>query len=193
MKNQIIKFVDKVTLKSCLIVTAIFMIVLWVIDFSPIGVAGLLKVSNGVGILDFETRYTVEYAYDWLERMGQAGRMFHLKRVMPMDIIFPPCFMMFMFSWSSLLAQRATARDSFFRCLPVIAVFYMLLDWIENVGISLMLFKYPERLNKICVATGWISSFKKSVILCIIIICIVEFILLSIHKIMEVLNAKNKG
>ena len=49
---------------------------LWFIDYSPIGIAGLLKVSNGVNILDFETRYTADFACTWLNSMGQAGEPF---------------------------------------------------------------------------------------------------------------------
>ena len=49
---------------------------LWLIDYSPIGIAGLLKVSNGVNILDFETRHTADFAYPWLNSTGQAGRTF---------------------------------------------------------------------------------------------------------------------
>ena len=46
---------------------------LWLIDYSPIGIADILKVSNGVNILDFETRHTADFAYPWLNSTG-AGR-----------------------------------------------------------------------------------------------------------------------
>lgn len=41
-----IKIIEKVTVKKSIIATLIFFVMLWLIDYSPIGIAGLLKVSN---------------------------------------------------------------------------------------------------------------------------------------------------
>lgn len=161
-----IKIIEKVTVKKSIIATLIFFVMLWLIDYSPIGIAGLLKVSNGVNILDFETRYTADFAYSWLDSMGQAGRTFHLTRVMPLDILFPPSFMLFMFCWLSLLLQKTTKSNSKFCLIVLLPPVYMLLDWTENIGITAMLMNFPERLNKICVATGIITSVKKSCTTC---------------------------
>lgn len=136
------------------------------IDYSPIGIAGLSKVSNGVNILDFETRYTADFACPWLDSMGQAGRTFHLTRVMPLDILFPPSFMLFMFCWLSLLLQKTTKSNSKFFLISLLSPVYTLLDWTENIEITAMLMTFPERLNKIYVATGIITSVKKSCTTC---------------------------
>ncbi|MCI6316175.1 MAG: hypothetical protein MR877_03305 [Spirochaetia bacterium] len=141
---------------------------LWLIDYSPVGIAGILKVSSGVNILDFETRHTADFAYPWLNSTGQAGRIFHLTRVMPLGILFPPSFMLFMFCWLSLLLQKTTKSNSKFCLIALLPPVYMLLDWTENIEITAMLMNFPERLNKICVATGIITSVKKVVLLVII-------------------------
>ena len=136
MKTRISNLIEQVTVKKALIATALFLFALWLIDYSPIGVAGLLKVSNGVSILDFETRYTADFGYSWLESMGEAGRNFHLTRVMPLDIFYPPCLMLFMFTWMSLIMQKATKKESIFRCLAILPAIYCLLDYLENIGIQ---------------------------------------------------------
>ncbi|MCR4590796.1 MAG: hypothetical protein K5668_08250 [Lachnospiraceae bacterium] len=193
MKNMICRLVDRVSLKSCLIATAVFLFMLWLIDFSPIGVAGLLKVSNGVSILDYETRYSVDYAYDWLTRMGEAGRNFHLTKVMPLDIFYPPAFMLFMFSWCSLITKKITSSDGIIKCLPALSVIYLLLDWLENIGITAMLINFPVRLNMICIATGWITSIKKTVVLCILVIALTEIIAAVIIGLKGRAHAEIKG
>ena len=159
------------------------------IDYSPIGIAGLLKVSNGVNILDFETRYTADFAYSWLDSMGQAGRTFHLTRVMPLDILFPPSFMLFMFCWLSLLLQKTTKSNSKFCLIVLLPPVYMLLDWTENIGITAMLMNFPERLNKICVATGIITSVKKTVVLLVII----SYIILLAALLIKINRGKNNA
>ena len=116
MKERICKTENGVTVKKSLIATAFFIVMLWLIDYSPIGLAGLLKVSGGVSILDFETRYSADFAYDWLTRMGRAGRDFYLTKVMPLDIVYPPSLALFLFMWSSLLAKKATRDNSVWRC-----------------------------------------------------------------------------
>lgn len=193
MKERICKMVNGVTVKKSLVATAFFIVMLWLIDYSPIGVAGLLKVSGGVSILDFETRYSADFAYDWLTRMSDAGRDFHLTKVMPLDIIYPPSLALFMFMWSSLLAKKATRDNSVCRCLPVLSFVYLLLDWIENVGITSMLIRFPERLDTIAVTTGWVTAVKKTVILCMIVIAIGECIHLLVKKMKGDNGAEIKG
>ncbi len=193
MKSCICSLVDRVTLKTCIIVTLLFLVLFWIIDFSPLGVAGLLRVSGGVGILDYETRYSVDFAYDWLTRMGEAGRNFYLTRVMPLDIFYPPCLMAFMFGWCSLLTKKVTSSGSLLRCLPGISVIYLMLDWLENVGIIAMLMNFPERLEKICLATGWITAVKETVVLFMIVTFVIEAFVCIAGRLRGSKDAKVKG
>ena len=124
-----------------------------------------------------------------LDSMGQAGRTFHLTRVMPLDILFPPSFMLFMFCWLSLLLQKTTKSNSKFCLIALLPPVYMLLDWTENIGITAMLMKFPERLNKICVATGIITSVKKTVVLLVII----SYIILLAALLIKINRGKNNA
>ena len=193
MKSFINSLSEKITLKTAIAATAFFLIMLWLIDFSPIGVAGLIKITGGVGILDYETRYTADFAYAWLESMTEAGRLFHLKKIMPLDIIYPPSLAFFMFSWLSLLFKKNTGEDSIFRNLLVLPFIYFLLDWIENIGITAMLVSFPKRIDAVCVATGMITSVKKTVILLIIIIFIIQLMVLLFKFIRSGGHAKIEG
>ena len=193
MKSSIIALSEKISVKKALISTLVFPVLLWLIDFSPIGVAGLLKITDGVGILDYESRYTADFAYLWLESMTEAGRYFHLTRIMPLDIIYPPSLMCFMFSWLSLILKKSAKEKSPLWYSLILPPIYLLLDWIENIGITAMLLKFPGRLDGIAVATGIVTSVKKAVVLLIIILFIIQLTVFLIRKIKGDADAKVKG
>ena len=193
MKNIINSILSKLTVKKAVIVTGIFLVMLWLIDFSPIGVAGLLKVTGGINILDFESRYSADFAYNWLESMTEAGRNFHLTKVMPLDIFYPPAFMAFMFSWLGLLLKDNTTEESPLRFGLLMPVVYMLLDWTENIGITSMLVNYPQRLDAVAVTTGMVTSVKKVFILLTLILFVIELMVLAFRKIRGVSHAEVKG
>lgn len=100
---------------------------------------------------------------------------------MPLDILFPPRFMLFMFCWLSLLLQKTKSNSKFF-LIALLPPVYTLLDRTENIGIPAMLMNFPERLNKICVATGIITSVKKTVVLLVIISYIILLAALLIKR-----------
>lgn len=164
IKNFFNTVVEKMSFKVAILVTINFLFWLWLIDYSPIGVAGLLKITKGVSILDFETRYSADFAYNFLASMGEAGRAFHLIKIMPLDIFFPASFMLLQFCWMSYFLKKITKKESSFRLLPILAIIYMLLDWTENIGITAMLITFPKRLPVVAVTTGIITSIKLTVV-----------------------------
>ena len=175
MKSFFNNFSERITIKTALAATAFFLIMLWLIDFSPIGVAGLKKVTGGVGILDYETRYTADFAYAWLESMTEDGRLFHLKKIMPLDIIYPPSLAFFMFSWLFLLIKRNEGFGGIAEKSLILPFIYLFLDYIENIGITAMLVSFPNRIDAVSVATGMVTSIKKTVILVIMILFLIQF------------------
>ena len=46
--------IEKMSLKIAFIFTAVFLVFLWLINFSAIGVSGLQSIRSGASILDFE-------------------------------------------------------------------------------------------------------------------------------------------
>lgn len=177
------RLVNRMTARKACAVTVVFIVLLWLIDYSPVGVAGLLQVTGGANILDFESGYTVDYAYGMLEALGEAGRSFHLTKIMPLDIFFPVGLMIFLTSWMSLLLKRLTSDGSVLRLLPLISVVNMLLDWSENIGITLMLLNYPERLETVCRITSTVSAAKMVCVKCAGIILLLLIICRLVRKI----------
>ena len=165
-----------------------FGVMTWVIDYSPIGVAGLLEVTGGANILDFECAYSVDACYQMLEALGESGRTFHLTKIMPTDIVFPFAMMLFNFTMLSILLRQLTKEDSTLRLLPILAIVDMLLDWTENIGITVMLINYPVKMNLICKITSIVSTVKFACVLAIYASIILLLLVLMLKKIVRVIR-----
>ena len=91
--------------------------------------------------------------------------------------------MAFMFSWLGLLLKSNIGKESPLRFGLLMPVIYMLLDWTENIGITLMLINYPQRLDTVAVATGLVTSIKKVFVLLTLILFLTELMVLAFRKI----------
>lgn len=143
MQIKLDSIIQKASWKKAVLFTALFAIVYILINFSGIGVSGLLKITGGANILDFEFGYTNEKAYHMLTALGTEGRAFYLTKIMPVDFLFPLSYMLFYAELIALIIKCANHKNwyKYFLFLPVLA---MLFDWLENVGVIAMLGSYPN-------------------------------------------------
>ncbi|MCL2812397.1 MAG: hypothetical protein FWD25_11010 [Clostridia bacterium] len=138
--NMVIR---KTSWKTASLFTVLFIVLFVLINYSGIGVSGLLRITGGANILDFELGYTQEKAYDMLTALGTEGRAFYLTKIMPLDFPFPLAYMLFYVGWIALLLQQA-ATKAWCKHLLFVPVLAMVFDWIENIGIITMLRHYPN-------------------------------------------------
>ena len=143
MNNCLNIIIQKITLIKAIIFTVLFISFYALINFSEIGVAGLLRATNGANILDFEFGYNQEEAYRVLIDLGVEGRLFYQSKILPLDFLLPFIYMLFFVGWFALLIKYAVRTD-YYKYLLLIPVFTMLFDWIENAGIIAMLNSYPN-------------------------------------------------
>jgi len=135
--------IQKSSWKKAVIFTALFLAAFITINFSSIGVAGLLEITGGPSILDFEVGYTQEEAYDMLTALGPEGRAFYLTKGMPLDFPFPVSYMLCYVALMALLIKH-TAPKKWCKYLLFMPVLAMLFDFTENIGIIVMLNSYPN-------------------------------------------------
>lgn len=181
IKSYCETYVETITWKRMLFATVLFFLLTYIIDYSPIGVDGLLQITGGANILDFEKSYPPDKAYLILKNLGEAGRHFYLTLIMPTDIFFPISFMFFNTCWISLFLKHLTNSGNLFRLLPLLAVFNMLCDWGENIGITAMLLNYPKRLSAVCYISSTITTVKFICVLLLVILLLV-FTIYSIER-----------
>ena len=171
--------IRKVTWKKAIIFSLPFVFLFALINFSGVGVAGLLKITGGANILDAEFGYTQEEALEKLTELGERGREFYLNRIVPIDFPFPFSFMLFFTVWISLLLKQIKLENlwKYTLFLPPLA---MLSDWIENIGEIVMLKNYPD-LPSWASFIGSISGILKIILvlmnLMTILILIIVFVI----------------
>ncbi|MCL2697704.1 MAG: hypothetical protein FWE74_06455 [Oscillospiraceae bacterium] len=167
-------------MKKAVIFTVLFAIFYTVINFSGIGVTGLLKITDGANILDFEFGYSEEEAYDMLTALGEEGREFYLTKIIPLDFPFPVTYMLFYAGWIALLLKHIT-QSKRFKYLLLIPVLAALSDWIENIGIIAMLRSYPD-LPPWAAATASFAGMIKFSLTALSIAVIIVLLFVFIYK-----------
>lgn len=135
--------IQKATLPKAAFFTALFAVFYFLINYSGVGVAGLLKITDGANILDFEFGYNQEEAYQMLTALGTDGIAFYLTKILPLDFPFPFVYMLCFAGWIALLIKCITHK-AWYKFLLLIPLLTMLFDWMENVGIIAMINGYPE-------------------------------------------------
>ena len=180
-RNITDNLISKATLKKAIIFTAVFAAMYALINMSGVGVAGLLKITGGANILDFEIGYTYEQAKDLLTALGAEGRSFYLTRILPLDFAFPFSYMLFYTGWIALFLKYITTRE-WMKFALVLPGLNMLFDWTENIGIIAMLHGYPD-LPVFAVYTSSIAGTVKMTLAAanIVLICIF-FVLFLVNK-----------
>jgi hypothetical protein len=143
MQSAINAVVRKASWKTAALSAAIFACMYALINLSGVGMAGLLKITGGAGILDFEFGYGQKKAYEMLNALGAEGRAFYLAMLFPLDYLFPFSYMLF-YGGSIALLLKHSALNEKFGFILVAPALAMLSDWTENVGIIAMLRDFPD-------------------------------------------------
>lgn len=175
------RLIEKASLLKVILSTIAFAIMYTVINYSPIGVAGLLKITDGAKILDFEFGYSIEKAYQMLTLLGNEGRYFYLTRILPLDFPFPMASMLFYFYLTSYLLKKIDGGKSLLNLVLLFPVLCMLFDWMENICIIVMLKQYPSISLAFCSFGSYMTILKSIFIymktIAIIILLITAIIL----------------
>lgn len=135
--------ISKISWKKAILFTMLFFAFFILINYSGVGVKGLLDISSGSNILDFEFGFNYGKAHKILAALGDEGRTFYLTKIMPLDFPFPFTYMLFYLGWIALLLKHLRPRKQY-KYLLFMPILAMLFDWVENIGIITMLLYYPN-------------------------------------------------
>ena len=146
MNSFLNAIIQKSSWKKATVFTILFAALYILINFSGVGVAGLMKITGGASILDFEFGYSYEKALNMLTALGTEGRVFYQTKILVIDFPFPFSYMLFYTGFIALLTKHITPKK-LFGYLLFVPVLAMLFDWMENIGIIAMLNNYPALPN----------------------------------------------
>ncbi len=164
--------------KKAVIATAFFAVCYFLINYSGIGVRGLLDITGGANILDFEFGYSAQKAYQMLGSLGEIGRAFYLSRILPLDFIFPISYAAFYTAWMAVLVRHIADGRGWTRAVLALPVLAMLFDWAENICVIRMLRQYPTVLQGVCGVSSAMTVLKFLFTVLSVVVLAMMFVLL---------------
>jgi len=170
-----------------IIVSFFFLFIMYyLIHYSPIGLNRLLEITNGNTILDMSMLgYSENKAYTILNQLGEDGRHFQLKYILPLDSLFPLSYGLFLFILLGYLFNSDRIRHNQLKFVNYLGLGACLSDWIENICIYNMIINYPNRMP-IIVNISSISTISKTLLVVIctgfIVYGLINLVLLKYRK-----------
>lgn len=146
----------KVVLGSLLL----WLVFLYLINGRPFGIARLLEITGGVTILDMTFTTGPDQVYAVLDALGPAGRAFDLTRIVPLDLVFPFTYALFLAVGISWAMSRWIAEESPWFLLNLAPVAAGAADYCENAGVITLLLTYPARYDPVALWTSIMYAIK---------------------------------
>ncbi len=170
------------SIRTAIISFVLFMCMLFIINGSPFGLAKLVEITGGQSILDMEMMkgYSVERAYEILGALGEDGRAFNMKYIIPMDFPFPLAYGLFYFITLTLIMKniRVSAKRPWL--IGIVGLCAALFDWLENIMIINLLESYPERLVGIAKMASIFTQLKSLFIMTSMLLIILGLMIVII-------------
>ena len=157
----------------------------FLINYSPYGLSKLVEITGGHSILDMEMQgYSVDKAYELLDALGEEGRAFNMKFIVPLDFPFPLSYGLFYFITLTLILK--TIRSNIKRpwLIGLVGVCATLLDWSENIMIINLLQNYPQRQNEIVKIASIFTQLKGLFIMISMFLIVVGLLVIIFRRFM---------
>ncbi len=175
--KQFSKFINanssgKIVLVLFILTNAVYVFML------TVTIPNTMHYSNGIQLLDMMPMgYDVSYVNKLFKALGETGRETYLTTQLPVDMVYP---LLFGLTYSLLLAYflkklNKLNTSSIFLCLlPVLAG---IADYVENVGIIILLQNYPL-LTETAIKTTSFFSVVKSISTSLFFISLIVILLI---------------
>ena len=140
-----------------------------------------MEFSNGKKLLDMmPTGYDLNYVIELFSSLGEKGRETYLTSQIPVDMIYP---LLFGLSYCLLLGyflKKLNKLNSPYLYLCLLPIIAGISDYLENIGIIVMLSNYPDLTGTTVNATNTFTILKSTSTSIFFIALIVILIILGI-------------
>lgn len=138
----------------------------------------LANIENLSGLRPFDMRpggYSTEQANSLLSALGSKGRWYYLTRQMPLDLAYPALLALTLVSLLKWLGLGGADR----KLVQIgiwVSIGTAIADYLENIGIVLMILSWPETSADIVLAASVASIVKSGLtVAAILIVLLVLF------------------
>lgn len=135
------------------------------------------KSHVGDKLPDTTLRYTTKDLYSWAEEYGERGRTWYIILRFSYDLIFPMTYGAFLFIFIGHFLNQINEQMFFIAYLPLIG---MTLDYIENIIVSIIMFRFPLKTPVVDRIVPTISFIKRVTVL-------FSFLLLAVVGVLSII------
>lgn len=148
------------TARVLILALILWLLFLALIQGRPFGIAALQDITGGANILDMTFTRGPGEVYAVLDALGDAGRAFDLTRIVPLDLVFPFTYMLFLSVGISWALEQWLNRNSSWFLLNLAPLVAGLADYCENAGVITLLLTYPARVDPVASFTSIMYVIK---------------------------------
>jgi len=116
--------------------------------------------DSELGSPDLSFFYTPSDLYKMAESYGEAGRSDYIRARFTFDLVWPLVYTAFLVTSISWLFRKGFHHQSRWQLSNLIPVLGMILDFLENISTSLVMYKYPERTFVVDFLAPWFTAAK---------------------------------
>jgi len=147
-------------------------------------IPNVMEYSNGMKVLDNQpTGYSSEYAHQLFDTLGEKGRSEYLFKQIPIDMIYPGLFALAYSLLLFYLFKKSFKLNKKIYILSLVPIVAGLFDYLENIGIIVMISIYPQFLSSIANITNIFSLAKSLFTTLFFVLLIVGVVTLIVKKI----------
>lgn len=166
---------NRVNAKKIFILLGLANIIYMVMIFMTI--PKVMNYSGGLKILDLMPfGYDHEYVNLLLNSLGQDGRWAYLYYQIPLDLFYPFLYGISYCLLLALVLKKLEKMDGSLIYLSLIPIFSAICDYFENVGVIIMLNRFPNNSVLLTQITN-VFSILKSATLTIYFLILIYFVL----------------
>lgn len=148
---------SKLNWKWVIFASVIFLI--FIVFVLPQVVRFSIKMTGHVKSPDTSLIYSAEDLYQMAETYGESGRDAYIKLRWTFDVIWPVVYTLFLVLWTRKLSEYISATKML-RYMFIIPIIGMLLDFLENIGSTIVMFRYPLQSGIIATITPVMTFLK---------------------------------
>ena len=110
--------------------------------------------------LDVRFSYDPATVYDWMGKLGPTGRQLYAASELSLDLAYPILYNLLLALLMATVFRRAFPSGSRLQKLPLLPGVTLLADYLENLGVVLLLLNYPRQLPALARLASLFSSTK---------------------------------
>lgn len=159
MVNRLSLFFIRIS-RGWLVLQALLVFIAFMVFVLPAQSAQAAETSGGAGSADTSFFYTTSDLYHMAEAYGVQGRQAYIRARFTFDLVWPIVYGFFFTAAISWLFSKALPGNSRWLLLNLIPVLGMLFDYLENIGASIVMARYPQQTAVLDLLTPVFSLLK---------------------------------